>query len=129
MYSNCRLRKSTVREKSTDGQSHKINELEMFLRNMREIYPSLPKKIQNAIDKFASRIDFENKEVSRIKCMYNEKPDESNIEEEAIIEKAWETIGNFNLKMASDFKPSDDQVITMEDKFEQYTHVKEEVNF
>lgn len=93
------------------------------------MYPSLPKKIQSAIDKFATRIDFENKEILKIKNMYNEKPNDANIEEEAILNNAWETIGNFNLKTASDFKPSDDQIILMEYKFEQYKNVQDEVCF
>lgn len=108
---------------------HKVTESEIFLRNIREIYPTLPKKIQNAIDKFAARVDFENQEILKIKSMHNEKPNNTNIEVEDIINNAWDTIGNLNLKTATDFKPSDDQVISMEDKFEQYKHVREEVHF
>lgn len=93
------------------------------------MYPSLPKKIQSAIDKFATRIDFENKEILKIKNMYNEKPNDINVEEEAILNNAWETIGNFNLKTASDFKPSEDQNVLLEHKFEQYKNVQDEVGF
>lgn len=93
------------------------------------MYPSLPKKVQNAIDKFATRIDFQNKEILRIKSMHNEKPDNSKIEEEIILKKAWESIGNFQLKTASDFKPSDDQLIFIEDKLEQYMRIQDEVSF
>lgn len=124
-----RRRKSTLEKSSIDGQVHKVTESEIFLRNVREMYPSLPKKIQSAIDKFAMRIDFENKEILKIKNMFNEKPNDVNIEEEAILNNAWETIGNFNLKTASDFKPSEDQVILIEHKFEQYKNVQNEVSF
>lgn len=93
------------------------------------MYPSLPKKIQSAIDKFATRIDFENKEIIKIKYMYNEKPNDVDTEEETILNNAWETIGNFNLKTASDFKPSDEQNILMEQKFEQYKNVQDEVSY
>lgn len=61
--------------------------------------------------------------------MNNEKPDNTNIEEDAMIDNAWNTIGDFNLKTSPGFKPSDDQIISMEDKFEQYMRVKKEVNF
>lgn len=95
------------------------------------MYPSLPKKIQIAIDKFAARINFENKEIRKIKSMNNERPDYTkfDLEEETEIERAWETIGDFNLKSASDFKLSDEQVVSMEDKFDQYTNVQDEVKF
>lgn len=117
-----------VLEKSTDNQVHKVTESEIFLRNVREICPSLPKKIQSAIDRFATRIDFENKEILRIKCMLNEKPNNTKDEEEAILDNAWETIGNFNLKTASDFKPSNNKIISIEDKYQQYLHVQDEVS-
>lgn len=93
------------------------------------MYSSLPKKIQSAIDKFAARIDFENKEILKIKNMHNEKPNDINIEEEAILDNAWETVGNFNLKTSIDFKPCDDQTVSMEHKFEQYRNVQDEVGF
>lgn len=124
-----RRRKSTVLDKTTDSQIHKVTESEIFLRNVREIYHTLPKKIQSAVDKFAARVDFENKEIIQIKSMHNEKPDNTNIEEEAILNEAWETIGDFNLKTAPDFKPSDEQTVTMEDKFEQYKRIKKEVSY
>lgn len=115
-------------KKSNGNQVHKVTESEIFLRNVREICPSLPKKIQSAIDKFAARIDFENKEILKIKSMHNEKPDNTKVEEEAILDNAWETIGNFNLKTASDFKPSSDKIISIDDKFQQYIHVRDEVS-
>lgn len=92
------------------------------------MYPSLPKKIQSAIDKFAARVEFEKKEILKIKNMHNEKPDNSNIEEEIILENAWKTVGNFNLKTAFDFKPSDDLIISMENKLKQYLYIQEKVN-
>jgi hypothetical protein len=116
-----------VVDKTTDNPIHKVTESEIFLRNVREIYQSLPKKIQSAIDKFAARIDFENKEILKIKSMQNDKPDNTKDEEEAVLDNAWETIGNFNLKTASDFKPSNDKIISIEDKFQQYLHVRDEV--
>lgn len=108
---------------------HKVTESEIFLRNIREIYPTLPKKIQSAIDKFSIRVDFENQEILKIKNMHNEKPSNTNLEVEGILNNAWEAIGNLNLKTASDFKPFDNQVISMESKFEQYKHVQDEVHF
>lgn len=115
-------------KKSIESHIQKVSELEIFLRNIREMYSSLPKKIQSTIDKFSARIDFENKEISKIKSMHNEKPDDSNIKEESILESAWKNIGNFNLKTASDFKPQDNQIISVENKFKQYMHVLDEVN-
>lgn len=116
-------------DKSNDGQTHKVTESEIFLRNIREIYPTLPKNIQSAINKFAARVNFENQEIFKIKSMHNEKPSNTNIEVEGILNNAWETIGNLNLKTASGYKPSNDRVISMEDKFEQYKHIQEEVQF
>lgn len=124
MYRRC---KSTVLANSIDDQIQKVTEVDIFLRSVREMYPSLPKKIQSAIDKFATRIDFENNEILKIKSMHNEKPNSSNIEEETILENARQTIGDFNLKTANDFKPSDVQVISIENKFEQYMHIQEQV--
>lgn len=61
--------------------------------------------------------------------MCNKKPDDINIEEEDTLNNAWESIGDFNLKTAPDFKPSKDQIITMEDKFDQYLNIQKEVYF
>lgn len=61
--------------------------------------------------------------------MYNNKPDNNNIEEEALLDNAWDTIGYLNLKTGSDFKLTENEIITMEDKFEQYISVKKEVNY
>jgi len=108
---------------------HKITESEIFLRNIREIYPTLPKKIQCAIDKFAARIEFENQEILKIKNIQNERPNNNTIEENDTLNYAKETIGTLNLKTATDFKLSDDLVISLEDKFEQYMFVRKEVHF
>lgn len=61
--------------------------------------------------------------------MRKKKPDNINIDDESILNNAWGTIGDFNLKSAPEFKPSDDKIITMEDKFDQYVEIKEEVYF
>lgn len=116
--------------KSADN-TRKVTESEIFLRNIREIYPTLPKKIQSAIDKFANRIDFENKAILKIKNMCHEKTGGGTFysEEDAVLKHAWETIGNLNLKTASDFKLSDKHTVSIEDKFIQYTDVQAEVGF
>lgn len=114
-------------DKSTVDQHNTVTEKEVFLRNVREIYQSLPKKIQVAIDKFIARSDFETTKILKIKKMQKEKTHFSNVEEEATLNYARETIGDFNLKTASNFIPTDDEVISMEDKYEQYTGVQEEV--
>lgn len=106
-----------------------MSESEIFLRNVLEEYSSLPKKIQSAIDRFAARRDFENQEILKIQNMYINKPDNNNIEEEALLDNAWDTIGYLNLKTGSDFKLKENEIITMEDKFEQYIKVKKEVNY
>jgi len=59
--------------------------------------------------------------------MYNNKPDNNNIEEKELIDNAWDTIGYLNLKTESDFKLKENEIITMEDKFKQYIKVKKEV--
>lgn len=126
-YIICRQRRSTILERTAENPVHKITESEIFLRNIREIYPTLPKKIQSSIDKFAARIEFENQEILKIKNMYNEKPINNTIEENATLSNAWKTIGDLNLKTATDFKLSDDVVISLEDKFKQYVSVRKEV--
>lgn len=122
-----RRRKSTAIDKSTDDQHNVVTEKEVFLRNVHEIYQSLPKKIQVAIDKFTARSDFETTKILKIKKMHKKKTHFSNIEEEATLSHALETIGDFNLKTASDFILIEDEVVSMEDKFDQYTEVQEEV--
>lgn len=61
--------------------------------------------------------------------MYNNKPDDNTIEEEVLLENAWDTIGYMNLKTGTDFKPTENEIVTMEDKFEQYINVKKEVSY
>uniref|UniRef100_A0A2S2P1G3 WD repeat-containing protein 52 n=2 Tax=Schizaphis graminum TaxID=13262 RepID=A0A2S2P1G3_SCHGA len=121
-----RRRGSTVLNKGTHNQIHNVSESEIFLRNVLEEYPSLPKKIQSAIDRFATRRNFENQEILKILNMYNNKPDNNTIEEEALLDNAWNTIGYMNLKTGSDFKLTENEIVTMEDKFEQYINVKKE---
>jgi len=60
--------------------------------------------------------------------MYNNQPDNNNIEEEALLVNAWDTIGYLNLKTGSDFKLTENKIITIEDKFQQYIDVKKEVH-
>lgn len=93
------------------------------------MYPSLPKTIQRAIDKFSARIDFENNHIRMIKSAKIKYDDSYNYEEEAKLDNARENIGLFNLKTGSDFKPSDEEMTTMEDKFNQYNDVNQEVSF
>jgi len=122
-----RRRKSTAVDRSTGSQHNVVTEKEVFLRNVHEMYQSLPKKIQVAIDKFTARSDFETTKILKIKKMHDEKTHFSNIEEEATLNHAQETIGDFTLKTSSNFIPIDDEVVYMEDKFDQYTEVQEEV--
>lgn len=61
--------------------------------------------------------------------MKSENLDILSIEDEALLDDVWKTTGTLNLKIASDFEPSDDQIISMEDKFGQYTEVQNEVYF
>ncbi|XP_025191573.1 uncharacterized protein LOC112591851 [Melanaphis sacchari] len=117
---------STVLNKGAHNQIHNVSESEIFLRNVLEEYPSLPKKIQSAIDRFATRRDFENQEILKIQNMYNNKPNNNTIEEEALLDNAWNTIGYMNLKTGSDFKLTENEIVTMKDKFEKYINVKNE---
>lgn len=94
---------------------------------MNEMYPSLPKTIQRAIDKFTARISFENNHITMIKSANFEYNDSYNYEEEAKLDDARENTGLFNLKTGSDFKPSDEETTSMEGKFNQYNEVHEEV--
>lgn len=120
----------TVLSKPTPNQIVGISETELFLRNVREMYSSLPKKIQFAIDKFAARKDFENRQILNIREMYKNKPGEdNNIEEEALLEYTLDSIGYLNLKSGSNFKMNENTIIRMEDTFEQYMEVKDKVNF
>lgn len=107
----------------------KDNKVEVFLRTIRDIHSSLPKKVQSAIDQFSSRIQFENEKIFEIEKMENENLNVLNIEDEALLNDVWKTTGKFNLKTASDFEPSDDKIISMEDKFCQYTSIQNEVYF
>ncbi|XP_022179157.1 uncharacterized protein LOC111039821 isoform X2 [Myzus persicae] len=119
-------RGSTELNKGAHTQIPNVSETEIFLRNVLEEYPSLPKKIQSAIDRFAARRDFENQEILKIQNMYNNKPANNNNEEKALLDNACNTIGYLNLKTGSDFKLTENETIAMEDKFEQYIKVKKE---
>lgn len=109
-----------------DGKNNKV---ETFLRTVRGIYSSLPKKAQSAIDQFSTRIYFEKEKILEIKNMKSENLDILNIEDEALLDDIWKTTGTLNLKIASDFEPSDYQINSMEDKFGQYIRVQNEVYF
>jgi len=126
----CRRREMTILSKPTTNLILGVSETELFLRNVREKYSSLPKKIQFAIDKFAARKDFENQQILNIQEMYKNKPGEdNNIEEKALLENALDSIGYFNLKSGSNFKMTENKIIKMEDSFENYMEVKDKVNF
>lgn len=122
-----RQRKSTVLERPVNIHRRVVSESEIFLRNLRETYPNLPKKIQSAVDKFAARKDFETTVISKIITMRNEKLLMFYTNEEAMLDNAKSNIGDLNLKSSSDFKPSDDKVISMEAKFFKFMNVKDEV--
>lgn len=120
----------TVLSKPTANVILGVSETDLFLRNVREKYSSLPKKIQSAIDKFAARKDFENQQILNIQNMYKNKPDEdNNIEEEALLESTLDSIGYLNLKSGSHFKMTEKSIMKMEDTFENYMEVKDKVYF
>lgn len=91
------------------------------------MYQSLPKKIQSVIDKFRGRITYENEKILQIETFGNENKKYDNNLEDIEINNAWKTIGDFNLKTSPDFKPSEEQLVSMEHKYEQYMEVKNEV--
>jgi len=73
---------------------------------------SLLKKIQFTIDKFASRKDFENKEILNIQNIYNNKPgDNYNIEEEVLVENTRDSIGYLTLKPGSNSKVTENKIL------------------
>lgn len=116
--------------KSVDERIQEESKSAIFLQKIRGVYPSLPKNIQKAIDKFAARMDFEDKEILEINSLHNMKLDDTNdVEYEFNVIDTLKTIGNLNLKSSPDFKPSVDQIISMEDKFQQYTEVQNQVHF
>jgi len=120
----------TVLSKSAPQNLQKVSEAELFLRNIRKEYSSLPKNIQHAIDKFSTRKDFENQIILNIQNMNKNKPgDQNNIEEEALLEYTIDSIGYLNLKSGSNYKKMENNITTMEDTFEQYMEVKEKVHF
>jgi len=120
----------TVLNKPSPNLILGVSETEIFLRNVREKYSSLPKKIQFAIDKFAARKDFENRQILKIQDMHKNKPGEdNNIEEEALLESTLDSIGYLNLKSGSHFKVTESSIIKMEDTFENYMEVKDKVSF
>ncbi|XP_050529600.1 cilia- and flagella-associated protein 44 isoform X1 [Daktulosphaira vitifoliae] len=122
-------RKSTIIEKFTDDTVHKLAEWEVFLRNVREIYDSLPKYIRKAIDKYAKRKNFEKTEKIKMHDLEMKKPDitKFDTEEEILIDVARSTIGNLNLKSSSTYKVPQDDIILMEDKYDEYLDVQEEI--
>lgn len=124
-----RRRKSTVLEKISENKVHKITDVEVFLLNIREMYPSLPKDVQIAIDKLAARIQFEKEHLLKIKNMQTEKSEDIDYEDEAVLDNARESIGQLKLKSGLEFKPSDAEVMSMEDTFEQYDDIQQTVYF
>lgn len=67
--------------------------------------------------------------ILKIKSIKKGILDDMDIEDEALLDDIKKKTGELNLKSASDFKPSDDQIISIEDKFDQYTRVQNEVYF
>lgn len=124
----CRQRQSTFLERPVEYAVHKIAPTEIFLRNVRDVYPTLPKKIRNAVDRFAARIEYENRKVFEINSARDQRPkigvDKRNND---VLNDAWRTIGDLNLKTTPNFKPSDGQTVSLEDKYRQYAFVRQEV--
>lgn len=107
----------------------KESEVEIFLQKVRKIYSTLPVHIQRAIDKFTARKDIENHKINKIIAMQNEKSDVSNNDKSDImLNNIKATLGDLSLKSSSNFKPSDEHIVSMEDKFLQYVDVLDEVN-
>lgn len=93
------------------------------------MYPSLPKKIQVAIDKFFARTDFENSNILKIKNILVKNTQTNKIEKSVMPDNVGETIGDLNLKSAPDFQSPDHDNISMEKKFHRYMDVQNEVQF
>jgi len=115
-------------EKSTGNKRRQITESEIFLRNVREMYPSLPKSIQTVINSFGIRKDFEIEKIAEIKNMRENKSiNKYLVEDEIALDYARKTLGDLNIKSSPDFKPSSDEMISIEDKFNTYMYIQDEV--
>ncbi|XP_050423055.1 cilia- and flagella-associated protein 44 [Adelges cooleyi] len=125
-----RRRKSTILDKPADDTIHKLAEWEVFLRNVRELYDSLPKNVQTAIDKFTERKHFEENKKLELKNMVLNKPDgdKFNTEEETAIDVATNMIGDINLKSSPNYKVPPDDTVLMEDKYEEYMDIHKEIS-
>lgn len=121
--------RSSVLGKKIDNKNDIVTEVEKFRQNVNEMYPSLPKKIQVAIDKFFVRTDFETSKILKIKNILVKNTQVNEIERSATHDNVRETNNDLNLKPASDFQPSDDDNISMENKFHQYMDVQNKVQF
>ena len=93
----------TVVSKPTPNLILEVSETDIFLRNVREKYSSLPKKIQFAIDKFAARKDFENQQILEIQDMYKNKPGEDNNRRRGITRKYYGFYWLFELEIRITF--------------------------
>lgn len=122
--------RSSVIGKKPDTENDIVTEIEKFRQNVNEMYPSLPKKIQVAIDKFFVRTDFETSKILKIKNIVVKNNTQVNkTERSAMSDNVKETNNDSNLKSASDFQASDNDNISMENKFRQYMDVQNEVQF
>lgn len=122
--------RSSVIGKKPDTENDIVTEIEKFRQNVNEMYPSLPKKIQVAIDKFFVRTDFETSKILKIKNIVVKNNTQVNeTERSAMSDNVKETNNDSNLKSASDFQASDNDNISMENKFRQYMDVQNEVQY
>lgn len=119
--------KSSILGKKPDNENDIVNEVEKFRLYVNEMYPSLPKKIQVAIDKFFVRTDFETSKILKIKNILVKNTQVNRTERLAMRDNVRETDNDLNLKSSSDFQPSDDDNISMENKYRQYMDVQREV--
>lgn len=106
------------RTESTDAMVQKSSEIEIFLRNVYKMYSSLPLTIRHVVDRFNNRVEFEKNIRKTIENISRENLN-SPVTGEASNLTAAEALQNSKLTVK--------QTISMEDQFEAFTHVIDEV--
>lgn len=117
----CRQRKSPLIDKTTDDLLQKSNEKEIFLRRVYQMYSSLPMAIRYVIDKFRSRLDYEKNVLTTLKQIRQEK---SLLADEQPTSK---NDGKTLLAPKTNSNLPGKQSISMEDKFEEFMYIIDEV--
>lgn len=120
----CREHISSSTKKTIVTITQKSTKIEIFLRNVHQMYSTLPPEIQSAIDRFTNRLDSEESITKMIETIRKLNLD-YDVEEDVLKNN---DITLINRKSASNVNSPVKHTISMEDKLEEFTNVIKKVH-